>query len=54
MFGTRRVESEVFMRACMSSCSRDYLGHQASPASTKGVRRVGGVGGRLLGAHLPY
>ena len=33
----RRVESEVFMRACMSSCSRAYLGHQASPASTKGV-----------------
>ena len=33
----RRVESEVFMRECMCSCSRTYLGHQASPANTKGV-----------------
>ena len=32
----RRVESEVFMRECMCSCSRTYLGHQASPANTKG------------------
>ena len=31
-----RVESEVFMRECMCSCSRTYLGHQASPANTKG------------------
>ena len=33
----RRVESEVFMRECMCSCSRTYLGHQASPANIKGV-----------------
>ena len=32
----RRVESEVFMRECMCSCSRTYLGHQASPANTNG------------------
>ena len=32
----RRVESEVFMRECMCSCSRTYLGHHASPANTKG------------------
>ena len=29
--------SEVFMRECMCSCPRTYLGHQASPANTKGV-----------------
>ena len=31
----RRVESEVFMRACMSQCSQAYLSHRARTASTK-------------------